>query len=83
MALHKLFDEVVDVADQYLDLLAERVVQLGGTAEGTPQVATIRTGLETYLLTRAEERCSMQLVTVAEGLTFFFSIAIILYLWIQ
>jgi DNA-binding ferritin-like protein len=83
MALHKLFDEVVDVADQYMDLLAKRVVQLGGTAEGTTQVATIRTGLEAYPLTRAEERCSMQFVTVAEGLTFFLSIAIILYLWIQ
>jgi hypothetical protein len=30
-----------------------------------------------------EERCSMQLVTVEESLTFFFSIAVILYLWIQ
>jgi FixJ family two-component response regulator len=30
-----------------------------------------------------EERCSMQLVTVEECLTFFFSIAVILYLWIQ
>jgi hypothetical protein len=27
-----------------------------------------------------EERYSMQLVTMAEGLTFFFSIAVILYL---
>ena len=83
MALHKLFDEVVDAADEYMDLLADRVVQLGGTAEGTIQVATTRTGLEAYPLTRAEEGCSMQLVTVAEGLTFFFSIAVILYLWIQ
>jgi hypothetical protein len=60
-----------------------RAVQLGGTAEGTVQVATTRTGPETYPLTLAEERCSMQLVTVAEGLTFFFSIAVIVYLWIQ
>ena len=30
-----------------------------------------------------EERYSMQLVTVEECLTFFFSIAVILYLWIQ
>jgi starvation-inducible DNA-binding protein len=35
IALHKLFDEVVDAAEEYMDLLAERVVQLGGTAEGT------------------------------------------------
>jgi starvation-inducible DNA-binding protein len=45
MALHKLFDEVVDVAEEYMDLLTERVVQLGGTAEGMIQVATTRTEL--------------------------------------
>jgi hypothetical protein len=28
-------------------------------------------------------RCSMQLVTVQDCLTFFFSVAVILYLWIQ
>jgi DNA-binding ferritin-like protein len=81
--LHKLFDEVVDAADEYMDLLVDRVVQPDGTAEGTIQVATTRTGLEAYPLTLAEERCSMQLVTVAECFTFFFSIAVILYLWIQ
>jgi starvation-inducible DNA-binding protein len=31
MALHKLFDEVVDAAEAYMDLSAERIVQLGGT----------------------------------------------------
>src|SRR6266566_694937 len=56
IALHKLFDEVVDAAEDYMDLLAERVVQLGGTAEGTIQVATTRTGLQAYPLTLAEER---------------------------
>jgi starvation-inducible DNA-binding protein len=35
IALHKLFDEIVDDAEEYTDLLAERVVQLGGIAEGT------------------------------------------------
>ena len=63
--------------------MTRRIVQLGGTAEGMIQVATTRTGVEAYPLTLAEERCSMQLVTVEECLTFFFSIAIILYLWIQ
>jgi len=58
-------------------------VVLGGTAEGIIQVATTRTGLAAYPLTLAEERCSMQLITVAECFTFFSSIAVILYLWIQ
>ena len=56
IALHKLFDEVVDAAEDYMDLLAERVVQLGGIAEGTIQVATTRTGLKEYPLTLVEER---------------------------
>jgi DNA-binding ferritin-like protein len=83
MALHTRFDEVVDVADEDMNLLADRIVQLCGTAGGMTRVATARTGLEAYPLTLAEEGCSMQLVTVAEGLTFFFSIAVILFLWIQ
>jgi starvation-inducible DNA-binding protein len=55
IALHKLFDEVVDAAEDSMDLLAERVAQLGGTAEGTIQVATARTGLKAYPLTLAAE----------------------------
>ena len=50
IALHKLFDEIVDAAEEYMDLLAERVVQLGGMAEGTIQVATKRTELKEYPL---------------------------------
>src|SRR5437899_9910086 len=35
IALHKLFDEVNDDVEEYVDLLAERAVQLGGVADGT------------------------------------------------
>src|SRR2546430_14333610 len=35
IALHKLFDEIDEAVEEYVDLLAERVVQLGGIAEGT------------------------------------------------
>src|SRR5262249_50115687 len=65
MALHTLFDAVVDAAEDYMDLLAERVVQLGGTAEGTIQVATTRTGLEAYPLTLLEERDHVEALTSA------------------
>jgi len=51
IALHKLFDEVYDAVGEYVDLLAERVVQLGGTAEGTARVAAQRTTLMDYPLT--------------------------------
>src|SRR5260370_30001504 len=35
IGLHKLFDEIDEAVEEYVDLLAERVVQLGGTAAGT------------------------------------------------
>ncbi|RIH82491.1 DNA protection during starvation protein [Meiothermus luteus] len=50
ISLHELFDQVAEAADGWADLLAERIVQLGGTAEGTLQVATERSGLPTYPL---------------------------------
>jgi starvation-inducible DNA-binding protein len=65
IALHKLFDEVVDAAEDSMDLLAERVVQVGGTAAGTIQVATARTGLKAYPLTLAEERAHVEALSSA------------------
>jgi len=65
IALHKLFDEVVDAAEEYMDLLAERVVQLGGTAEGTIQVTTTRTGLKEYPLALTEERDHVEALSSA------------------
>src|SRR5262245_54735384 len=65
IALHKLFDEVVDAAEDSMDLLAERVVQVGGTAEGTIQVATTRTGLKAYPLTLVEERDHVEALSSA------------------
>src|SRR2546421_2851010 len=52
IALHKLFDEINDAVVEYVDLLAERVVQLGGTAEGTARVVAERSELPE----RSEER---------------------------
>lgn len=37
IALHELFDRVSSAVDEYADTLAERAVQLGGTAQGTLQ----------------------------------------------
>jgi starvation-inducible DNA-binding protein len=54
IALHKLFDEIVDSAEEYMDLIAERVVQLGGAAEGTIQTAAKRTTLKEYPSLSAE-----------------------------
>ncbi len=32
IALHKLFDEINEEVEEYVDLLAERIVQLGGSS---------------------------------------------------
>jgi starvation-inducible DNA-binding protein len=48
IALHELFDRVVEHAAGAADLLAERVVQLGGTAEGTVRIAARRSELDEY-----------------------------------
>lgn len=53
IALHELFDKVYANAGDYSDLLAERIVQLGGTAEGTIRVAAKKSELPEYPLTIA------------------------------
>src|SRR6266849_2773763 len=50
IALHKLFDEIYLAVEEYVDLLAERVVQLGGIAEGTARMAAERSELPEYPL---------------------------------
>jgi len=50
IALHKLFDDVAGDVENYSDLLAERVVQLGGIAEGTVGVVAERSSLIDYPL---------------------------------
>ena len=56
IALHKLFDEIANAAGEYMDLIAERAVQLGGTAEGTIQVAAQRTEFKEYPLHLSKEQ---------------------------
>ena len=50
IGLHKLFDEIYEATEEYVDLIAERVVQLGGIAEGTVRVAAQRSSLSEYPL---------------------------------
>jgi starvation-inducible DNA-binding protein len=54
IALHELFDDVAEDAEKYVDLIAERIVQLGGIAEGTIQAVSKRTTLEPYPLAIAD-----------------------------
>lgn len=48
IALHELFDEIVEDADEYVDLIAERAVQLGGVARGTARQVAARSALPEY-----------------------------------
>jgi starvation-inducible DNA-binding protein len=50
IALHELFDKISDVMLEQIDLIAERITSLGGTAEGTVAVAARRSKLKNYPL---------------------------------
>jgi starvation-inducible DNA-binding protein len=53
IALHELFDKVYENAGEHVDLIAERIMQLGGTAEGTARAVVKRSQLPEYPLTIA------------------------------
>jgi starvation-inducible DNA-binding protein len=55
--LHELFDKINESAEEWVDLIAERIVQLGGTADGTVQATAKRTSMAPYPLeiTRGED----------------------------
>jgi starvation-inducible DNA-binding protein len=48
IALHELFDKVNEDVEEYVDSIAERVVQLGGRAEGTARAVAKRSALAEY-----------------------------------
>jgi starvation-inducible DNA-binding protein len=48
IAIHEMLDELYADLDKYVDVLAERITQLGGTAYGTLEAVTAHTKLETY-----------------------------------
>ena len=48
IGLHELFDKVAEAVEGYVDEIAERIVQLGGVAEGTVRMAASRTRLTEY-----------------------------------
>jgi starvation-inducible DNA-binding protein len=48
IALHELFDKINEEVEDYVDLIAERAVQLGGVAEGTARMVVKRSSLSEY-----------------------------------
>jgi starvation-inducible DNA-binding protein len=54
IGLHELFDKINESVESYVDSIAERVVQLGGVAEGTARMAVGRSQLAEYPLDIAD-----------------------------
>lgn len=54
IALHELFDKVATEVEDASDLIAERIVQLGGEAKGTSRFAAKTTQLKDYPLLAAD-----------------------------
>src|SRR6266576_6117714 len=72
IGLHKLFDEINESVEGYVDLIAERIVQLGGIAEGTIGAVEGRSTLPDYplaLSTGAEHVAALSVVLAAFGRT--------------
>jgi starvation-inducible DNA-binding protein len=69
IALHELFDKVSEDAEEYVDLLAERIVQFGGIAEGTLRAAAKRSTLPEYPLNLTHGKDQVQ--ALSDALAFY------------
>src|SRR5436190_6576079 len=69
IGLHELFDKIAEEVESYVDKIAERIVELGGIAQGTVRAAAARSRLEEYPLTIADG--SAHVVAVAKALSTF------------
>src|SRR5258706_6359679 len=65
IGLHEIFDKIDEAVEAYVDLIAERIVQLGGIAEGTARVAAERSRLEEYPLDIADGHAHVEAVSKA------------------
>jgi starvation-inducible DNA-binding protein len=65
IGLHELFDEIAEDVEKYVDMTAERIVQLGGIAEGTVRVAASRSRLDEYPLDIADGSSHVEAVARA------------------
>ena len=65
IGLHKLFDEIDESIEEYVDMIAERIVQLGGIAEGTIRIAASRSRLDEYPADLSEGMAHVSAVATA------------------
>ena len=65
IGLHELFDQIAEGVETYVDMVAERIVQLGGIAEGTVRTAAARSRLEEYPLAIGDGAAHVEAVAKA------------------
>jgi len=65
IGLHELFDKIAEDVETDVDEIAERAVQLGGTAQGTVRIAAARSRLDEYPLTIADGSAHVEAVVKA------------------
>ena len=65
IGLHELFDKIAEDVESYVDMIAERAVQLGGIAEGTARVAAARSRPDEYPLDIADGSAHVEAVARA------------------
>jgi starvation-inducible DNA-binding protein len=65
IGLHELFDKIAEEVESYVDMIAERAVQLGGIAEGTARVTAARSRLDEYPLDIADGSAHVEAVARA------------------
>ena len=71
MSLRELFDKVAKGVEEYANLIAERIVQLGGKAEGTARAIAGRSSLDGHWLARADGNENGHIDALATTLTDF------------
>lgn len=65
IALHELFDKVADAAEEAVDLIAERSVQLGGVAVGAAKAVASGSKLAPYPLSAVDGAAHVEALSTA------------------
>jgi starvation-inducible DNA-binding protein len=65
IALHELFDKISGDVEDSVDEIAERVVQLGGIAQGTARMAASRSSLSEYPTNAVDGRSHVEALSSA------------------
>src|SRR5216684_5179978 len=67
MALRELFDKVAGGVEEYANLIAEHIVQLGGVAEGTAHAVAGRSSLDGHWLSTSYRNGHISALASADG----------------